>query len=289
MPDLQEYIHEELKKGFTRDQITQTLLKYKYPQNTIDQAFEKVSLDKDIKKKEHIFNWGEIVFVVGAIVLLTFGGLWWQYSSKEIKITPKVTQQSSVVIQQFSSNNERNKCYSSPDKSNCFTELAVKYTNASFCGTNPECLAEMSIRTNTSELCMNNECILELAKKTNNKELCQKTDVELECELKLINNKEEQLTYLQKHSSSIGKNGWYVYATMANNSEVCTIAPEEKIEELELKNSNAKELCTLEWAFHKHDLYHCDLLTNPNDVLFCKELVTNGCKDYTQGICYVLG
>lgn len=290
MPSLQDYIQEELKKGYSREEITQTLLKYKYPQEAIDKAFEKTTLDTEIKKRESRFNYGEIVFVVLAIVLLTFGGLYY-FVGKEFQIKKTKTQPIQEFITPTSQSNEEENiaCVLAQDKDTCFTRLAIKYNDPKRCKANSACLAYMAIQLNNVDICTTDTCIITLAHKNNDRKICAKTKRIIDCELSFESTLNDKLEIIRKMRNSIPPADWAVYAFELNTSEVCTIAPNTLFEGLDLKESTTQNVCKIRWAVKNKDSEVCNGLTTSEDIQLCLRLVDNRCKEDNSKMCYYIG
>lgn len=298
MTTLQEYIQEEVKKGYSREVITQALLKYKYPKDAIDKVFEKIVLDTEIKKKEHLFHLGEMVFVIGALILLTFGSLWWLSSTRigrddqQKAPIPSVTlptpTKSDYFLEAINKDN-MHLCLLAQNKGACIAHFALKNNNVSLCEGGDECLARVALEKRDNSLCKNaernSECFSYMAKVSKDSNWCNQAKNPLRCNLFLLDN-DAQVALIRKNApEKLSLPEILSTAIYFNNVKMCDLLSLETTHVPLLEDTREKYSCILGVALGLRDEEICSQIENKNDKNTCVSIIKQGCSEEYHALC----
>ncbi len=255
MSKLTDYIEKELKKGFSSDKVKQTLLKYKYPENEVNEALKEVQSAEfpQHRWKKPVFweIFGVIVAVILVMLLLFFP------SQKEIE-----KEINKVVVPQCDN-------LLPAERDVCVLKLAAQQNDTAICGVigdlskqidcyqqvwaNDQCRYEELVGEDADE------CYMEKALKTINFNFCLKTKNPQNClEQLFVIKKDKSVCLINNNIYNQGCINYLINST--NDASLCTFTDNQSCRYTIALNTKNKELCNLD---NKRMSFYCKFaLTN---------------------------
>ena len=105
MPDLEEWIKNQLDSGYSQEQIFQSLLKAGYSKEAADFALQKVLNSRKIKNKMMSKQYKKLIIVAVFLLIILVAITYYFGSARpaEIKTTTTISEETTTTIQQSSS------------------------------------------------------------------------------------------------------------------------------------------------------------------------------------------
>ena len=242
MSKLTTYVEKELKKGFSKEQITRVLLKYQYDQEDIDQAFSEVGhheFPQHTLEKPHM---GKMMFGIVMVIIISLA-LFFSIQAVQEK-SPEFT-------------------FNTVDLNKITKERELKWEEYQ---KKTEEILESSPCSDVEEEQERDICLLKLAAQTGEEKYCDPIEsysIGGKCRKKIWQSEEDTCKYLE----AIGEDSSVCYgekAVQEDNMQVCDYANNHTIclntyleANPDIKRCRGESHCIIMLALLKDDISLC--------------------------------